>query len=903
MALESRALLAVGTLTQQIMVDQFGYRADSGARFAIFADPQAGQNSANRYTPGNTFQLRRTTDDAVAFTGSVVAWKNGATHDQSQDKVWWGDFSSFNTPGEYYVFDTTRQVRSFSFSIDNRVYEPVLRAAVKTFYYQRSAMDITAEFGGNWTHPASHVGPNQDRAAQLWQNGAAAGSPRDVSGGWYDAGDYNRYVVFTTNVLWDLLTAYEWRPEAFGDSTNIPESANGTPDLLDEVRYETDWLLKMQRNDGGVFNRVTNRSYNVGASPELDTQARYYTPVTTWATASFAASTAHAARVFSTVDPAYSQTLRDASVRAWQFLNNNPNMTPASGSDGAQMAAADASSNTGQDRRLRVLAAVQLWRATGDSTYRAYFEANYNSAATVENGHHPVLNNRFDPTLGKELNRSLVSYVEGNGPNTTIVNQTKSAIRAMANNLILAYANQNLDAYRSYMWDGHYSWGSNSTKSEWANILLYARRLNVTPANNAAYTKVAGDYLNYLHGRNPLSQSYLSNMGDKPVMELYHGWVPNGSALFDGVNSQFGPMPGYLVGGANQFFSAAFVTPPSGQPIQKSFRDFNNSWNAQQQANEASWEVNEPAIYYQAAYVLLMSNFVDLPAASAAPGTVNIAAISDTGASNVDGITRLNNQEIGSRLNVTVTGVVANAWVELFAGQQLIGRARSSSGGTFIVQTDGATRLNDGGYSLAARQMIFGGRWSELSTPQPIVIDTIVPTVSENDFERAVFVFEFGNNESRATRFESSAIQVFDRTRNQAVGVANYSVATVGNAVKVSSQILPDGDYRLSWSSNAVTDLAGNWVPAGSKDFHVLGGDANRDRKVDFSDLVILARNFNQSSRVYSQGDFNYDNTVNFSDLVILARNFNQSLLLAPVATPVTARRPPGRSGSKSILE
>ena len=125
--LEPRLLLAA--VSEQIIVDQFGWRADASSKVAIFADPITGQNAAVTYVPGATFQIRRASDNTAVFTGTVTSWKSGETQTQSGDRVWYGDFSSFTTPGTYYVYDPANDRQSYSFKLDNAVYSPVLRQA------------------------------------------------------------------------------------------------------------------------------------------------------------------------------------------------------------------------------------------------------------------------------------------------------------------------------------------------------------------------------------------------------------------------------------------------------------------------------------------------------------------------------------------------------------------------------------------------------------------------------------------------------------------------------------------------------------------------------------------------------------------------------------------------------
>src|SRR5262245_9495688 len=175
------------------------------------------------------------------------------------------------------------------------------------------------------------------------------------------------------------MTAYEWNPGAFSDTTNIPESANGVPDVLDETKWELDWLRKMQLPNGSVINRMGNATFNAGNfDPSTDTQARYYTAPTTWATASCAASLAHAARLFAAFEPGSlrsSTTPRNAPTNAWNYLAANAAMTPANGGDGTGgindggITSGPASANTASDLRLRILAAAELFRATGGANY------------------------------------------------------------------------------------------------------------------------------------------------------------------------------------------------------------------------------------------------------------------------------------------------------------------------------------------------------------------------------------------------------------------------------------------------------------------------------------------------------------------------------------------------------
>ncbi len=614
-------------VSEQVIVDQFGWRAGS-KKVAILAKPITGQNSGAAFTlPANgaAFEVRRALDNSTAYAGTVTSYNAGATNAQSGDQVCWADFTSFATPGKYYIYDPTNNVQSYNFDIRDDIFNNILKTAGKFFYYQRCGINIDAGHGGNWNHTACHEGANQDLAAHLWNAGADQGQAKDVHGGWHDAGDFNKYVPFTLDAVFALMMAYELNSAAFGDDWNIAESGNGVPDVLDEIKYELDWMLRMQNPDGSVCNRVGVLNY-VAAYPQNDSQARYYTLPTTWATSTLAGLAAHGARLFGAYNAQYSgyvNALTTAAQNAWAYLAANTAMTPASGADGggsgggAGFAAADGNGTAADDARRRLFAAAELYKTTGTAVYRTYFDSNYASATLVDAGHQPITSNFFDTSSSwiDEMGMIVYASISGYAVNAAAVSAIKTSLKNGIENNVVGNYTGNADPYRSYMWDGHYCWGSNQIKAQWASLPIYGIYLNVNPANNALYKECAEEYLHYFHGRNPLSYIYLSNMGTKGAnltsgkscMQLYHGWFYAGSPLYDGASSTYGQAPGMLAGGANQFYDVSTIIPPASQPPQKSFKDWNIGWNGT--LDEHSWEVTEPGIYYQAKYDLVLAYF------------------------------------------------------------------------------------------------------------------------------------------------------------------------------------------------------------------------------------------------------------------------------------------------------
>lgn len=606
-------------ITEFIKVDQFGYRT-SDQKIAIIANPQTGFNDTAQFTPGNSYQVRRWNDDGVIFSGNITAWNGGATQAQSGDKVWWFDFSSVTTPDDYYIYDVTNDVGSYRFTIGDCVYSTVMKAALRTYYYQRCRAAKSAPYAdAGWTDVACHQGTKQDADCRLYSNPTASTS-KNLSGGWHDAGDYNKYVNFTWETLTNLLLAYEQNPSAFGDNNNIPESGNGIPDLLDEVKYELDWLLKMQQTDGSVLSIVGGG----GASPpSADVQFRRYGPASTSATLTAASVLALGAIQFkSTGIPSmktYAKTLKIAAVNAWKWAKSHQNVYFYN--TGVIGAGEQETDDYGRLSR-KVAAACYLYAYTGTASYKTSFDNNYNQIHLIQWS--------FAYPFEQPQQDALLYYTKLPGATATvkntIINSYTNSMTTFDQNLP-GFTNQ-ADAYRAYMQDQNYVWGCNQWKCDQGIMFINMNKYNLDAPNATNYTNAASGYLHGMHGVNPLTHVYLSNMSsygaENSVLEFYHSWFSDGSVLWDRVGtSTYGPAPGFVPGGPNPGYNwdgccpngcgspgnnalcySISISPPKDQPIQKSYKDFNNSWPIN------SWEVTENAIYSQSAYVRLLSNFI-----------------------------------------------------------------------------------------------------------------------------------------------------------------------------------------------------------------------------------------------------------------------------------------------------
>jgi endoglucanase len=596
-----------GTIDNHIKVDQFGYPS-TAQKIAVISNPQTGYNSNLPFTPGNSYQVRNVSGNSLIYSANITLWSSGTTHLQSGDKVWWFDFSSVTTPGNYYVFDATNNKRSYQFTIGDGVYNNILKAAMRVFYYQRCGLAKGSAYVGNkWKDLKCHEAAEQDLDCRLVSNTNASTS-KDLHGGWHDAGDYNKYIPFTFSTMTDLLLAYEENPGVWADNYNIPQSGNGRPDILDEVKYELDWMLRMTQSDGSVLHKISVINFASASPPSTDLAFRRYAPASTTAALTASAIFALAAIQFQSLNDtslsAFVTKLKNKAQSTWTWAEANPNVI--ADNTGFSNVAAEVDPWERDARKL--CAAAYLFALTNKAKYKTYFDANYQQSHLMQWGYaYPFEAVYQDGLLYYTKNANATATVK-----TAILNTYTNSLQSSNGDNLPSFLNQS-DAYRAFLSDQNYTWGSNQTKASQGNMFLTMNVYGLNIANSANYRNAAYGFVNYFHGINPTAYSYLTNMstygGEFSVPEMYHAWFGDGT-IYDNANtSPNGPAPGYVPGGANPSYqpdpayTGAPISPPQNQPIQKSFKAWNTSWP------ENSWEITEPAIYSQAAYCRLLSKF------------------------------------------------------------------------------------------------------------------------------------------------------------------------------------------------------------------------------------------------------------------------------------------------------
>jgi endoglucanase len=624
-----------------IVVDQFGYPA-AATKVAVVRDPQAGYDGAAHFTPGKSYAVVAKATGKTVKKGPLLPWNGGAADDVSGDKAWWFDFSDVKAPGTYTVVDTEKGLRSVEFEIGDGVYRSVLKDAVRTFYYQRAGFKKTAgTAGADWADSASHLGIGQDSQSRPWPGkregmvksvltGLVKGDTiKDLHGGWFDAGDYNKYTNWAARNIIVLLRAYSENPAAFGDDTNIAESGNGVPDLLDEVKWGLDWLVRMQNTDGSL---LCVQGLDQASPPSAATGPSYYGPATTSATLMGAAVFAYASKIYAARPEAnlrsFGDDLLTRARQAWDWAAAHPAVLYFNNDNvrqpGSVGLAAGQQEMTDADRLFaKFEAALYLYELTGETAYKDFVEANYATMVA------PWGPNQWDTNRQEALIYYAQMPLTPFEVSFAILKKFVTNMTGNADQLPLVITNK--DPYRAPMKD--YTWGSNLSKMTQARLYQLLATYGGSPAISAKVESVAMEYLHYIHGVNPLGLVYLTNMksagAENSANTMFHAWFVTGSRWSKVTDTTPGPPPGFLVGGPNPGFStdacckaspgspgygcfgattfslcSVDYTPPLGQPPMKAYRQFNDAWPA------ASYAITEPSTTYQAQYIRVLARYV-----------------------------------------------------------------------------------------------------------------------------------------------------------------------------------------------------------------------------------------------------------------------------------------------------
>ena len=472
----------VDTAADQIRLNQIGYYPNAVKKAVIVVDA----------TPYTSFQLLN------AKTGEVVVdslLSDVSTWDMAGEKVQIANFSALKSEGEYQLFIEGLGY-SYPFEIKPQVLQTAFKGAIKGLYYQRAGIALEEKYAGKWQRAMGHP---DDSVRFHYSSGKTQGSLKSAKG-WYDAGDFNKYVVNGSFPLGQLFLLQEEYPNCIVDKgLHIPESGNLQSDYLDELKYEMDWLLTMQDNDGGLFHKLTTLQFEKMLMPKEAVKQRFIVGKGTAASLDFAAVAAQAYRIFLSNDPAYAEKCLTAAEKAYAWAVNHPEVAYRNPED---VGTGEYGDSDFSDEWY--WANAELYLTTQKSIYLEELENKEINFEFKAGGNWKTFM-RFLAIF------DLLDHHEITPP--TMYDQLKKGILQTADNLLLK---TNQLPYFQPIAD--FRWGSNSDVLSAATILVNAYRLDP----QQQYLQGAQQAVDYIFGTNALGYSFLTGFGTQSPMHIHH---------------------------------------------------------------------------------------------------------------------------------------------------------------------------------------------------------------------------------------------------------------------------------------------------------------------------------------------------------------------------------------------
>jgi len=763
-----------------------------------------------------SFTINNATTNAVVWTSTAANITGPVTASDSNETVYKLNFSAFTTPGTYYL-NAAGVGRSVNFTIAENVYNDTYVTAYKAMYYWRCGMAVSAVTNGQtFGHGACHM--NDGNLTYF----SGSNTIKEGRQGWHDAGDFNKYIVNAGITMGMFFMAWEHYGSVLNSipMPHIPSTVPGYsfnvsayPDYLKELRWEMDWVLKMQHPDGSgkVSHKLTATGFCGFIMPENDSDVRYYTDWGSAATADFVAMCAMAARVFYPYDPAYAQQCLDAAWVSYNFLlANTANKAPT-------LTAFSTGGYGTTDGDDRLWAASEMWATTGSTTA-------HNDFITRANGYTDKTDEDFD--WGNVKNLGMYTYLlcTRTGKNTAIRDDIQADLIADAN---AAVTKKNNHAYARPLGTNFY-WGCNGSVARQTMLLQIANM--VSP--NANYVNAALDSLSYLLGRNPFRRSYVTGIGASPPM-----YPHDRTSGADGIAN---PVPGYLVGGSNGTNSGdpALSAMPAGLGAAMYWTD-----------DQDSYASNEIAINWQGALVYALAGFVKNPAT---PTPTATGTHTHTYTSTIT--------PGGPTFTYTYTPTATNTATQ--TPTPMILTALCSEPNLII---DGA--LNDPCWStgtwMAVTRVVEGAQTAGTSARFKVRYDTIGLTVGVEVTDPALF------NDSGATWYNDDSVEVYIDANNDKTAV--YGADDHQFSVRYNEGILREQDGNVGGASADTVNIAGGYTVEFDIPWSDLGLTPAQGLKVG----IDIGVNFDQNGTgrefvlMYNGTNNNWQNTSAFGEVTL----------------------------------
>ena len=551
-----------GSFSQHpVRVNSVGYVPERGKRATIVLP------SGMSTLPDTMVELRDAGTDSVAWTGTA---QGPMTDSGTASTDYIVDFGAFTSTGTFYLAVPSLKAgdtvaTSTTFRIASDVFRDVLTRSMLGLYGQRcgSAVDISLN-SEHWTHAACHTGD----ASQKFLPSIMMDTIKPSLHGWHDAGDYGKYTTNGAFTVGMMLQAYErFQPTLSALELPIPEKGGAIPDFLDEVKWELDWLLTTQSEDGSVSFKVTAQTFEGNVVPEKDGSRRFYTDISTAATGDFAAVFAQAARIYRPYDSALADSYLAAARLSYGFLKANAAIKP----NLDMFATGGYDANSG-DSDNRAWAAAEMWETTGEDSFLADFEGTPKAPK--------IVSDNFD--YADVANMGSFTYVLSSraGRDQTVLDATTASVLASAERLSTRAGNAAFGRAIENYW-----WGSNGALVRTAMNLWTAGMLS--PADAPRYSDAIAMQLDWLLGRNIYDRTQVTGVGYHPPIDPHHR-----PSQADATSS---PWPGLLVGGPNP--DADNMAPPG------------NTWKD----SSSMYNVNEVAINWSGALIYAAAALVPTP--------------------------------------------------------------------------------------------------------------------------------------------------------------------------------------------------------------------------------------------------------------------------------------------------
>lgn len=562
-------LIASAQSSQDIIkIDQSGYYPNAPKVAVLTANFSSDEYAGSHL---NFYVLKANTSDTV-YKNSLGEIRSSTN---SSIKTRMMDFSALQQPGTYLLYIPGIGA-SYPFEIKNNVHKGAATAILKGFYYQRTNMPLEEQYAGKWHRPAGHPDTIVLVHPSAVSTKRPAGTIITSPGGWYDAGDYNKYIVNSGITTGTLLSAYEDFPDYYQQlNTNIPESNNTLPDILDEALYNIRWMLTMQDpNDGGVYHKCTNAAFDGMVRPGVTKLPRYVVQKSTAATLDFAAVMAQASRIFKKYNEQYphlADSLINAAIYAWKWAQKNPNIVYDQDAINQQFEPKITTGAYG-DKKFTdewFWAATELLGATGKKVYYDTVTKHMADGAS----------------LPSWANVQMLGYYTLARLKNTLPAFAKNAAEE-ATDKVVAFADTYLphmqtNAFGTIMGGSpkEFNWGSNSNAANQGIALINAYFIT----KDKKYIDAALTNMDYLLGRNATGYSFVTGIGKKPTMRPHHR-----PSISDDIED---PVPGLLAGGPNPAMQDhAYYTHTEPETA---YSDTDGSYAS----NEIAINWNAPAVY------------------------------------------------------------------------------------------------------------------------------------------------------------------------------------------------------------------------------------------------------------------------------------------------------------------